>query len=110
MQILVLTQGIYYLVTGLWPLFHIKSFEKLTGPKMDKWLVKMVGLLAADIGLIILLAKGESYIPTLAVLSAASFAGIDAYYSLKGRISKIYLGDAVLQAIFILGWLTAMYL
>jgi hypothetical protein len=43
-------QGGYYLVTGLWPLVHLASFEAITGPKVDDWLVRMVGLLAAVIG------------------------------------------------------------
>ena len=28
-------QGSYYLVTGLWPLVHLASFEAITGPKVD---------------------------------------------------------------------------
>jgi hypothetical protein len=40
-------QALYYLATGLWPLVHLPSFEVVTGPKTDDWLVHMVvGLLA----------------------------------------------------------------
>jgi hypothetical protein len=38
---------------------------------------------------------------TLSVLSALSFAAIDTVYGLKGRISKIYLGDAIVEAILV---------
>ncbi|MBV8580277.1 MAG: hypothetical protein JOZ86_06540, partial [Candidatus Eremiobacteraeota bacterium] len=37
----------YYLATGLWPLLDMRSFELVTGRKTDRWLVKMVGALAA---------------------------------------------------------------
>jgi hypothetical protein len=36
-------QALYYLATGLWPLVHLPSFEAVTGPKTDDWLVHMVG-------------------------------------------------------------------
>ncbi|VTR52312.1 Uncharacterised protein [Sphingobacterium thalpophilum] len=44
-------QGIYYCLTGIWPVIHISSFMAVTGPKTDLWLVKMVGLLSLAIGL-----------------------------------------------------------
>ena len=34
-----------YLATGLWPLFNIESFQQVTGPKTDLWLVRTVGVL-----------------------------------------------------------------
>jgi hypothetical protein len=43
-------QGAYYLLTGLWPLAHLRSFQAVTGPKLEPWLVKTVGVLAAAIG------------------------------------------------------------
>src|SRR4051794_41964369 len=49
-------QGAYYTLTGLWPLVHMASFEAVTGPKTDDWLVRMVGLLAAVIGATLLTA------------------------------------------------------
>jgi hypothetical protein len=32
-------QGIYYLLTGLWPLVSIGTFQMVTGEKTDVWLV-----------------------------------------------------------------------
>lgn len=107
METVALIQGIYYLVTGSWAVLHISSFEKLTGPKTDKWLVKMIGLLAAVIGLIILLDYGDDSIRLLAILSAASFMLIDIFYSARNVISNIYLFDAAANIIFIVGWLLA---
>ena len=40
-----LAHACYYLITGVWPLLSIGTFEKVTGPKTDRWLVKTVGIL-----------------------------------------------------------------
>jgi energy-converting hydrogenase Eha subunit E len=91
----------YYVVTGLWPIVHLGSFEAITGPKVDDWLVKMVGLLAATIGIALGVAvhhgRWNSEVRTLAILSALSFAAIDLRYALTGRISPIYLADAAAE-------------
>ncbi|MGE3500053.1 MAG: hypothetical protein AB7N53_19505, partial [Candidatus Binatia bacterium] len=51
-----LVQGIYFFTTGVWPLIHRASFEAVTGPKVDYWLVETVGILVAVIGLTLLAA------------------------------------------------------
>ena len=58
-------QGLYCLGTGTWPLLSIGSFERATGPKTDRWLVRMVGILAAVIGAA-LLRDGASRGPSIA--------------------------------------------
>jgi hypothetical protein len=30
-------------VTGVWPIPHLQSFEAVTGPKKERWLVKTMG-------------------------------------------------------------------
>ncbi|HUR94034.1 MAG TPA: hypothetical protein VMY76_05595 [Gemmatimonadales bacterium] len=77
------------------------SFEAITGPKVDDWLVRMVGLLATVIGATLLVAARQGArtleLHVLALGSASAFAAIDIWYALQGRISSIYLADAVLQ-------------
>jgi hypothetical protein len=94
-------QGSYYLLTGLWPVVHFASFEAITGPKVDDWLVHMVGLLAAVIGAALLIAGRRGTwtreIFVLAIGSALAFAAIDIWYGLQGRIAPVYLADAVLE-------------
>ena len=101
-------QGIYFTITGLWPLVHLPSFEKLTAPKVDKWLVRMVGALALAIGIPILLAglrgTASKDLGLVAVLAAVAFAGVDIVYVTRGRIRKIYLGDAAVEAVILTGW------
>jgi energy-converting hydrogenase Eha subunit E len=94
-------QAVYYVITGLWPLISLRTFEWVTGPKVDDWLVHMVGLLAATIGLTLWVGARDkrpvAVVVLLAVLSAISFAFIDIRYVLVGRISAIYLADAVVE-------------
>ena len=47
MLTLAMIQGAYFLATGIWPLLHLASFMRVTGPKTDRWLVKTVGALVA---------------------------------------------------------------
>jgi hypothetical protein len=94
-------QAVYYIVTGLWPLASMATFEAVTGPKIDEWLVKMVGLLAATIGACLWTGSREARPPAaiiqLALTAALSFTAIDVWYVLVGRIRSIYLGDAVVE-------------
>jgi len=99
-------QGLYFLATGIWPLLSMRTFEAVTGPKVDRWLVKTVGVLVAVIGVSLLAdarrpSRGSQ---VLGVGSAAALAGVDVVYSLRGRISKIYLLDAVLEALLVTLW------
>ena len=47
---LAIGQGLYFAATGVWPLVHMRSFERVTGPKTDTWLVRTVGVLVTVIG------------------------------------------------------------
>jgi hypothetical protein len=113
LRIVLRTQAVYYVLTGLWPLVSIESFEMVTGPKTDDWLVHTVGLLAATIGCTLYVgarpARPAGAVVLLAVLSAASFAAIDLAYALTGRISAVYLLDAAVEVGLVLllavGWL-----
>ena len=102
-------QGLYYLVTGVWPWLSMRTFERVTGPKADRWLVKTVGLLVGVIGAVLLLAarrgRRSPELELLAGGSAAGLAAIEAGYVSRGRISPVYLMDAVAEAVLVGGWL-----
>jgi energy-converting hydrogenase Eha subunit E len=103
-----LAQGVIYVVSGVWPIVHLPSFETVTGPKVDGWLVKTVGAMIATVGVVLLsAAKRDRVTPEIAALGAgcaASLAAIDVVYVTRGRISPIYLADAVMEAGIIAGW------
>lgn len=96
-------QGAYYVVTGMWPLVSMSTFEAVTGPKTDDWLVKMVGALAAVIGATLLVSIRRvpvaGPIVFLAVAAATAFTAIDVVSTLNGTIRPVYLGDAAVEAI-----------
>jgi hypothetical protein len=94
-----LAQAAYYTPTGIWPIFHVRSFEWITGPKTDTWLVKTVGaLLAVTGGALGLAAARDRLTPELELIAAGSaltLASIDVVYVARGRIRPVYLLDAV---------------
>lgn len=102
-------QGLYLLVTGVWPLVHYRSFEWLTGAKKDEWLVQTAGGLLGTIGWT-MLQSGEATdaqrnVRTLGIGTAATLGAIDTIYGLTGRIRPIYLADAVVEFAFVAAWL-----
>lgn len=104
-------QGVYYGVTGVWPLLHMRSFEAVTGPKVDGWLVKTVGALVGVVGASCLVAarRGEvsASVAVLGAGSAAALGAVDAWYAVKGRVRGVYLLDAVGEAVLVAAWLWA---
>ncbi len=69
--IVTVAQGGYFLVTGVWPLVSMRSFELITSPKVDKWLVKTIGALIAVVGASLLVAGARQRIaPELALLAS----------------------------------------
>lgn len=104
-------QGTYYLLTGVWPLISLRSFEVVTGPKRDGWLVKTVGALVTVVGGALLMAARRAAtdapraeLVTLAMGSAAALGTVDVVYASSGRIASIYLLDAVAEAVLLAGW------
>lgn len=104
-------QGIFYVATGVWPLLHMPSFLWVTGPKVDLWLVKTVGILIAVIGAVLLVGAKRRRIGLelflLAVGSAASLAAVDLVYALADRIRDVYLLDAVAEIGLVVLWIAA---
>jgi hypothetical protein len=101
-------QGIYFLGTGIWSLVSIETFQMVTGPKRDIWLVKTVGAIVSVIGSVLILAgirrRVTQEVTLLATGSAAALTAIDVVYVAKRRISPIYLLDALAELAMIAGW------
>jgi len=101
-------QALYFVISGVWPLLHMRSFEAITGPKVDRWLVKTVGVLVMTIGATLGLAtRADRTTPEIALLgagSAGALAAIDIVYVAKRRISPVYLLDAVAELVLAAAW------
>ena len=104
-----LGQGLYYFITGLWALLSMRTFEKVTGPKTDHWLVRTIGLMLVVIGLALITGGVRKTItPEMAVLgvgTAGALLGIDVFNVSIKKIPRIYLLDAVAELILIVGWI-----
>jgi hypothetical protein len=100
--------GAANLIGGLWPLLHMRSFEAVFGPKVDRWLVKTVAGLLVVNGMTLLATRStpESIAQArrLGVGTAAVLAMIDLSYAPIGRISKMYLADAAVEIGLIVVW------
>lgn len=114
-------QGLYCLVTGVWPLVSIETFQAVTGYKTDHlvtgrtgdhWLVYTVGVLVTvNAGVLLLAAWRNRPTPelvTLAVGSAVGLIAIDVIFVARDVLSTIYLADAALEGAFIIAWLRVM--
>lgn len=66
-----IAQGVYYLMTALWPFFSLRTFIAVTGPKTDVWLVKTVGSLLVVIGIALIVGSDGEELSL--ILSAREF-------------------------------------
>lgn len=94
-------QGLVYITTGIWPLISPRTFQVVTGPKVDFWLVNTVGLLITVTGIVLahagLRGRVSQDVELLAAGSAGALAAVDLYYAGRRRISPVYLLDAALE-------------
>jgi hypothetical protein len=100
-------QGGFYVVTGLWPVVHRRSFEWVTGPKVDRWLVYTVGGLLVVIGY----AQRRASTPRdwrharrLGAGTAGTLLLVDVVNVSRRRIRPTYLLDAAVEAAILVGW------
>jgi len=104
--------GIYYVVTGVWPILSLGTFEAVSGPKTEDWLVRTVGVVLTIVGLTLISAalKNDLGAPVrvLAIGSAASLAFVDFFYALRGVIWPIYMLDGVGEVLLIAMWAAAL--
>jgi hypothetical protein len=112
--VVALVQGIYFFVTGVWPLISMRTFLMVTGPKTDLWLVKTVGVILAVIGMVLIVAQVNAETNTsiiiLAIGSGLGLAIVEFIYVAKRVISPIYLGDAFAEIVLIAWWVLSIAL
>lgn len=106
---LAIGHGIFDVITGLWPIAHMRSFEAVTGPKPEAWLVKTAGVVIAGVGATLALAGARrrvtAEIATLAMATTAGLAVIDLIYAgVRRRISPVYLLDAAVELAILAAW------
>jgi hypothetical protein len=116
-------QGLYFGLTGLWPLVSVRTFKLVTGEKgktdnlqtgldADHWLLMTVSVLITAVALTLLAAairKTQAVeISILGIAAASGLTAIDLIYTVRGLILPIYLLDAAIEIPLILAWLVAL--
>jgi hypothetical protein len=100
-------QGLFNIACGLWPSVSMSSYEKVYGPKTDRFLVRTVGSLLVGVGLNQLRAaarpEGLPYAKRIGTSAALTQFRLDLVNVVTGRVPPTYLIDAAAQA----GWLYA---
>ncbi len=106
------THGAFNIAGGLWPLLHLRSFEAVFGPKVDRWLVYTVAGLLTSIGYAEFKAstpEGWTHARRLGVATATTLLAIDLVYVPRGRLRWTYLLDAAGEATLLAGWAVATH-
>jgi hypothetical protein len=102
-------QAAYFLPTGVIPFLSRRAFQAVTGPKLEWWLVLTVGTQVSAIGATLARAAQRDRVTSeLRLLGAGAAAGlgaIDVVYVARGRISPVYLADAVVELALLTAWL-----
>jgi hypothetical protein len=110
-ETMALVQGGYFAATGVWPFVSMRSFEAVTGPKTDRWLVKTVGGLVGVVGGVLIAAgvrrRVTPEVAAMAAGTAAVLAAIDVVYTARRVIRPVYLADAMGEALLLAGWARA---
>jgi hypothetical protein len=109
---LAMGHGTFNLLSGIWPLVGLRSFERVFGPKTDRWLVQTVAGLLATIGWTQFAAAGKgdgggaglTGARRLGLGTAATLLAIDLVYVPRRRIRATYLIDAACEVAWLLAW------
>jgi hypothetical protein len=94
-------QGLYFLVTGVWPLVSVRTFQLVTGKKSDHliatppseadhWMLNTISALIIAISIVVL---------------AAAWRRRVSFDVARGTILPIYLADAAVEVLIIGVWI-----
>lgn len=105
------TQGVFYVITGLWPIVHLSSFEKVTGRKRDGWLAKSMGALVTAVGAALIVGSLEPRpsrtLTWLGMGSALALGVADLVFAKQSKAPRVYLADAAAEGAALATWIIA---
>lgn len=74
-------QGVYYVLTGLWPFLHLRSFTWVVGPKPDLFQLSVTSALIVAIGVALFAAavrqRPSASAAVLSIAAALAFIVVD---------------------------------
>lgn len=97
-------QGMYYLLTGIWPLIHLSSFEIVVGYKPDKFQFFTTTLLISLIAIALLASIKKEKTRSIRILSLGSplvFLMVELWFG-KDGIRPVFILDACIQVCLLL--------
>lgn len=94
-----LVQAAYYLLTGPWPLVHLRSFEAITGPKPDRFVVESAGALFTASGSALAVGALRGGRDLASRVLSALVPALSTFVVLRHRRSLrlVYLADAAAE-------------
>ena len=99
---ILISQGIYYGVTSLWPFIHLASFEAVVGFKPDKFQLFTTSLLIFVIAVTLLMSVGQKKSRELLFLSVSTplaFILVELWF--RNRIKPIFMLEAIVELLLI---------
>jgi hypothetical protein len=96
------------MASGLWPILHLRSFEWVFGPKVDRWLVYTVAGLLTSVGYAQWRAGSDQDWPharRMGVATSSTLLLIDLINVPRGRIRATYLIDAAAEVALLGAWI-----
>jgi hypothetical protein len=107
-------QGLFYVLTGAWPIVHMESLLAVTGPKSDLWLVQTFGALLCGLGAVLVSAaisrQLEGGTMHAALVTAAVLAAADIVFVSIGAIVPVYLLDASVELVLVGCWTRILFM
>ena len=105
------TQGVFYVLTGLWPIVHRKSFEKVMGRKSEGSLAQTMGGMIAAVGAALIVGslddRPSRSLKWLGMGSAIALGLADLVFATRGKTSRVYFADAAAEGAALAGWMIA---
>ncbi len=99
LKAVLLLQGLYYVVTGIWPLVWLESFLWVVGPKPDLFQLRTTTLLITVIGAVLMLGarqrRPSADVVVLGIATAAVLALVELWHIETLRL--VYLADAAVE-------------
>lgn len=94
-------QGWYYLLGGLWPFLHWRSFTAVAGPKPDRFQTEVTAALFAASGAALIVDENSLSRDVLSVATAVACIGVDRRFD--DDIRPVFRIDTALNLIFLIG-------
>src|SRR5260370_39961043 len=102
-----LAQGLYYILSSIWPLVGLASYQDVTGHIADAWHVEVMCAMLLVIGGTLCLAAyrkmGTPEVLFLAFGSALGMTAVDIHLLTRG-FSALYFVDALLEVALVAFW------